>query len=126
MNEMKSLFGRLILFLMVFAGVDIAQAQFNYNAGYAQYGDVLVCFRPTSTGSYDLVVDAGSITTFTALTTGQKITINPTYYNGSQLAYIGTNGISWAVFACERLPGPKSTNNIWVTRARASLNTQSV
>jgi len=112
------------LFLAIYAATGTAQAQFNYNPGVGQFGDLLVCFRPAA-GSYDLVVDAGPVTAFTSLTTGQKITINPTYYNGSQLSYVGTNNISWSAFACQRLPGAHPTNNIWVTRARTSLNTQS-
>lgn len=109
---------------MFCAGAGVTQAQFNYNDGIGQYGDLLICFRPAS-GAYDLVVDAGPVTTFINLPTGQKIGINPTYYNGSQLAYTGTNNIYWSALACQRLPGTHSTNNIWVTRLRTSLNTQS-
>ena len=74
--------------------------QFSYNSGLGALGDVLVCFRPTSSGSYDLVVDAGSISTFTALTRGQSITIDPSFYAGTLLSYTGTNSISWSAFAC--------------------------
>jgi len=101
-----------------------AQAQFSYNTGVGAYGDLLVCFRPNS-GSYDLVVDAGSITTFTSLANGQTITIDPAYYTGTLLAYEGTNNIHWSAFACQRLPGASSTNNIWITRPRSNPNVQS-
>jgi len=124
MKEKKSFVWKSILLLTVCGGTGAAQAQFNYNAGLGQPGDVLVCFRPAS-GSYDLVVDAGPVTAFTALATGQKITISPTYYDGSQLHYVGTNSIYFCAVACERLPGAHATNNVWVTRPRASLNNQS-
>lgn len=101
-----------------------AQAQFSYNTGSGANGDLLVCFRPNS-GSYDLVVDAGSVSTFTNLAKGQSITIDPAYYTGTQLSYEGTNNISWSAFACERLPGFPSTNNIWITRPRTSPFVQS-
>lgn len=96
--------------------------QFSYNSGLGALGDVLVCFRPTSSGSYDLVVDAGSISTFTSLTRGQSININPSFYAGTLLSYTGTNSISWAAFACQRASG---NNNIWITRPRSSSGVQS-
>ncbi len=102
-----------------------AQAQgFSYNTGSGANGDLLVCFRPNS-GSYDLVVDAGSVSTFTNLAKGQSITIDPAYYTGTLLAYEGTNNIHWSAFACERLSGFPSTNNIWITRPRTSQYVQS-
>lgn len=102
-----------------------AHAQFSYNSGIGANGDVLVCFRPAS-GSYDLVVDAGSITTFTGLATGSSITINPTDYSGVLLSYIGTNDIFFSAEACERLSGAHSTNNIWITRPRTNNFVQSM
>jgi hypothetical protein len=109
----------------LFVVCGVAQAQtFTYNQGQGQFGDVLVCFRPVS-GAYDLVVDAGPVTAFTALANGQHITVNPTYYNGSQLAFIGTNNIFFSAMACQRLPGSHATNNLWLTRPRANVNTQS-
>jgi hypothetical protein len=121
MKEKISSVQKAILSLLFCMGTGTAQAQFTYNSGQGQYGDLLVCFRPAS-GTYDLVVDAGPLTAFTGLTTGQRITINPTYYNGSQLALVGTNNIYWCAIACQRV----ATKNIWVTRPRTSLNTQSV
>jgi len=124
MNETKSIFRGAILCLAILTSAGTARAQFSYNAGVGQYGDLLVCFRPAS-GTYDLVVDAGPVTAFINLPIGQKITVNPTYYNGAQLAYVGTNNIFFSALACQRLPGAHATNNLWVTRARSSLNTQS-
>jgi len=92
------------------------QAQtFNYNPD-----DLLVCFRNTLSPINDLVVDAGPISTFTSLATGQKITI--TQYTGSQLAQVGTNGIAWSVFACDN--NSPVDENLWVTRPRSDYNTQ--
>ena len=119
MKEIKSLFGRAVLILTFCAGAGLARAQFTYNDGIGQNGDLLVCFRPAS-GSYDLVVDCGSVSAFTNLTVGQKIAIT-NYYSPSQLKYTGTNNLYWSAMASARPPG-----NIWVTRPRASLNTQSV
>jgi hypothetical protein len=119
MNEMKPFFGKLVLALTLCAGAGVARAQFAYNDGIGQNGDLLVCFRPAS-GSYDLVVDCGSISVFTNLVVGQKITIT-NYYSPSQLKHTGTNNLYWSAMASARPPG-----NIWVTRPRASLNTQSV
>jgi hypothetical protein len=124
MNGIKSLFCKGILLLAICAATGTARAQFNYNSGLQQYGDLLICFRP-STETYDLVVDVGSVTNFTSLAVGSHIVINPTYYDSAKLAYTGTNSIYWSALACQRLPGANSTNNIWVTRARSSLNTQS-
>jgi hypothetical protein len=123
MKLKKFLVQGIIVVLAVLSGADAVQAQFSYGSGLGQYGDLLLCFRANG-GTYDLVVDAGSVATFASLPTGQKITINPNYYSGSQLAYVGTNGVFWSAVACQRLPGTQSTNTIWVTRPRASLNTQ--
>jgi hypothetical protein len=121
MKEIKSLFGRAVLILTFCADAGLARAQFTYNEGIGQYGDLLICFRPAS-GSYDLVVDAGPVTAFTSLTVGQKITIT-NYYSPSQLKYTGTNNIYWCALARQTPGGP--VGNIWVTRPRTSLNTQS-
>ena len=109
----------MVLALTLCAGAGVARAQFAYNDGIGQNGDLLVCFRPAS-GSYDLVVDCGSVSVFTNLVVGQKIAIT-NYYSPSQLKYTGTNN-HLLVRIGERsgLPG-----NIWVTRPRTSLNTQS-
>lgn len=78
-------------------------------------GDVLVCFRGGA-GS-DMVVDAGSISTFTNATHNQRITI--TQYTGTQLAQVGTNSVSWSAFTW------LGDNTLFMTRARTSLNLQS-
>ena len=78
-------------------------------------GDVLVCFQK---GGVDMVVDAGTISTFTGATHNQRIPI--TQYAGTQLAQVGTNSLSWSAFAWQ------SDNTLFVTRARASLNQQTV
>ena len=78
-------------------------------------GDVLVCFRK---GGNDMVVDAGPITTLTNAAVNQKIPI--TQYTGDQLASVGTNGVSWSAFAWA------ADNTLFVTRARTSLDSQTV
>ena len=118
MNNRKSWFEKATLFLTICAATGTAQGQFTYNDGIGQNGDLLVCFRPAS-GPYDLVVDCGSVSAFTNLAVGQKIDIT-TYYSPSRLSYTGTNNLYWSAMASARPPG-----NIWVTRPRTSLNTQS-
>ena len=93
-----------------------AQAQFAYNSG-----DVLVCFRNTATPTYDLIVDAGSVTTFTNMAAGSKTTIG---CPATTLAKVGTNNVAWCACAAyyDFFSSP-STDNTWMTRPRASLNT---
>ena len=76
-------------------------------------GDVLVCFRK---GGNDMVVDAGQISTLTNATPNQRISI--TGYTGTQLAAVGTNGVSWSAFTW------LSDNTLFVTKARTSLDQQ--
>jgi hypothetical protein len=130
MNEIKMLFGRVVLFLAVCAGAGGAQAQvFNYNpGGYGTAGDVLVCFRyvnPTTSalGNYELVVDCGSVATFTNMTAGQTKAIT-TFYSPSLLSYVGTNNIYWSALACYSSADGKSSA-VWMTRPRSDMNTQS-
>jgi hypothetical protein len=76
-------------------------------------GDVLVCFRK---GGNDMVVDAGPFSALTNAAANQRIPI--TQYTGTQLAAVGTNGVSWSAFTW------LSDNTLFVTRARTSLNVQ--
>jgi hypothetical protein len=108
---------------------------FNYNAG-----DVLVCFRKTSGATYDLVVNAGPVSTFTNLTAGSKLVLNPGKYTSAQLGVVGgTNNLSWTVFAYYDASAPAASrytvfmSDPWpdaVTQpdpwARASSSAQSV
>ena len=77
-------------------------------------GDVLICFRK---GGNDLVVDAGPISNFTSLSANQTYPI--TTFTGSQLGYVGTNGVSWSAFTYT------ADNTLYVSKARSSLNLQS-
>jgi hypothetical protein len=65
-----------------------------------------------------MVVDAGPVSTFTGATHNQRIPI--TQYTGTQLAQVGTNSVSWSAFAWQ------SDNTLFVTRARTSLNQQTI
>jgi hypothetical protein len=76
-------------------------------------GDVLVCFRK---GGNDMVVDAGQLSSLTNGTPNQRISI--TGYTGTQLAQVGTNGVSWSAFTW------LNDNTLFVTKARTSLNDQ--
>jgi hypothetical protein len=121
MNLKKSCFGWAAGIASVLVLAENAGAQFTYNSG-----DVLVCFRDNSSGTpiYDLIVDAGSIATFTNLPAGNHITIS---YTSSQLAKVGTNNLAWCVCAAVygNLNTPK-TDDTWITKPRSSLNTQTI
>jgi len=100
------------------ASVSLRAQTFNYNSY-----DLLVCFRVApSGGANDLVVDCGPVSTFTNLATGQKIIVTSNYYTPTQLASVGTNAIAWSAFATDN----QSPNyvNLWMTRPRTDVNTQ--
>lgn len=78
-------------------------------------GDVLLCFRK---GGVDMVVDAGPISTFTGAAHNQRITISQ--YTGTQLAQVGTNGVSWSAFTW------LGDNTLFITRPRSSVNQQTI
>jgi hypothetical protein len=103
--------GLIALLASCAIGKGVADTLTDYTAGA---GDVLICFR--NGGANDLVVDAGSISTFTNLTADQRYPI--TTYTGAQLAFVGTNGVSWSAFTW------LSDNTLFVSKARTSLNTQ--
>jgi hypothetical protein len=63
-----------------------------------------------------MVVDAGPISTFTGATHNQRISI--TQYTGTQLAQVGTNGVSWSAFTW------LNDNTLFATRPRTSVNAQ--
>jgi len=63
-----------------------------------------------------MVVDAGPISTFTGASHNQRIPI--TQYTGTQLAAVGTNGVSWSAFTW------LGDNTLFITKARTSLNQQ--
>ena len=69
-----------------------AQAQFTYNSY-----DVLVCFRNVASPKYDLIVDAGPISTFTNMAHWHPKKPLPTAR--PQLAKVGTNNVAWCVCA---------------------------
>ena len=69
---------KVALFSAVVVLAGSAQAQFTYNSG-----DVLVCFRNVASPTYDLIVDAGPVLTFTNMAIGSKKAIT---YSASQLA----------------------------------------
>jgi len=84
-----------------------------------QTGDVLLCFN--AGGAYNLVVDAGNISTLTNQAPNSRYAIS-TYSPSTQL---GPNissdfsGISWSAFTW------LGDNTLFVTQARTSLNTES-
>jgi hypothetical protein len=110
----------LVAAAMIFSAIQ--SEAFNY-----QYGDLLIGFRQTGGGTYDVVIDAGPAGNFTNLTTGTKITI--TALTGQLLndAFGTTNGLSWSAFGAYDLSYPDESQDgtLFMSRARSSLNTQS-
>ncbi len=80
-------------------------------------GDVLLCFR--NGGVENLVVDVGPISTFTNASPNQRIPL--AQFTVSQLtqAFGGVNGLNWSAFTW------LDNNTLFVSKARAALNTQS-
>jgi hypothetical protein len=81
-------------------------------------GDVLICFRNGST--YNMVVDAGPISSFTnGVTPNQRIPI--TQYTTGQIgtAFGDAGGLDWSAFTW------LGNNTLFVTKQRSSLNAQS-
>src|ERR1043166_9470328 len=98
--------------IALLASVAVGEVSAGTFTNYA-VGDVLVCFRK---GGTRLVVDAGPLSTFTNATPNQRITISQ--YDGTQLAAVGTNGVSWSAFTW------LSDSTLYVTKPRASINSQ--
>jgi hypothetical protein len=80
--------------------------------------DVLLCFR--NGGTYNLVVDAGPISTFTNASPNTRIPI--TQFSAAQLAtaFGGVDGLDWSAFTWDN-----NSSTLFVTRARTSVNLQS-
>lgn len=91
--------GLKLLLVVALALPELANAQFfNYN----QYGDVLAGFRKTGTsrGSYELVVNLGSVTNFLNVTAGSTINISSfTSTNLNHAFATNNNNLQWSVFA---------------------------
>jgi hypothetical protein len=110
--------------LGLLAAADAANAQFFT----ANKGDLLLGFRKTSSGTYELVVNIGNVTNLLALSQGTTVNVNnftaaqlsaafPTYGNLQWSVFSAFSGSSaWAGF-------PAST--IWSTVARSTTNVQS-
>lgn len=131
MNSLKT--NRVMLSLLAtltLPGMAAAQL-FTYN----QYGDLMVGFRKTgiNAGSYEMVVNLGSVTNYLKMSAGT--TANISNFSAAQLtdAFPGGFGnLQWSAFAA--FPGslnpwvtplgsfPKNT--LWVTLPSADANTQ--
>jgi hypothetical protein len=122
MNFFKSLSPGKVFYagvLMVLA-VSVQAQTFSYNVG-----DLLIGFRQTAGGTYDLVINAGPVSTFTNLVTGGKIVITSLAGSLLKSAFTTTNGLSWSAFACYDASVPSQKNTLFMSRPRADVNTQS-
>jgi len=107
-----------------------AQTAFKYNRS-----DLLIGFRITpgsgASGSYELVVDAGPITTYANLASGSKITVTNLTLTKLNNTFSDLNNLSWAAFAdvSTNQLSAGSTNyplkTLWMSAPRSDLNTQS-
>lgn len=111
--------GTVAVLMSIMAAGSISASAFQY-----ANKDVLVGFR--NGGAQDLVVNAGTISNFLSLTTGEKITIN---VDSGQLsgAFSDLNNLSLAVMSCVSSIGDTNypLDTLWLSRPRADLNTQS-
>jgi hypothetical protein len=83
-------------------------------------GDVLISFRTDPHGTYNMVVDAGPLSTLTnGVTPNQRISI--AQYTSSQLtaAFGSVDGLDWSAYTWA------SDNTLFLTKARPSLNSKS-
>ncbi|HEY2329839.1 MAG TPA: hypothetical protein VGI63_08510 [Verrucomicrobiae bacterium] len=99
--------------IALLAGFAAAEALAGTLTSYTT-GDVLLCFRKP--GTYDLVVDAGQISSYTNVAPNTRITVNQ--YTGGQLGEVGTNGVSWSAFTWS------DDYTLFITKPRVSLDTQ--
>jgi len=113
-----------VALLAVFAGLTASEIYAGTLTSYA-VGDVLVCFRKTSSSGNDLVVDAGQISTYTNTTVNQRIPISG--YTGNQLALVGTNSIDFSAFTWfdDSVSQVNAQWTLFATRARVTPYVQS-
>ena len=100
-----------------------ANAQtFSYNNG-----NLLVGFRLTAGGVNDLVINAGSASTFTNMAAGTTINVANFTPSMLQTAFGDTNNLSFSAFGCFDASYPDSAQQktLFMTRARTDINTQS-
>jgi hypothetical protein len=109
----------LIALLISFAATEIWAATLT---NYA-VGDVLICFRKSSSGN-DMVVDAGPIAAFTNASVNQRIPI--TQFTSSQLGLLGTNAVNWSAFTWsdDTVLPVSSQGTLFMTKARSNPNIQ--
>lgn len=130
--------GLKLALLTILALPELTDAQqFTPQFVYNQYGDVLAGFRKTGSfkGSYELVVNLGSVTNFLNISSGT--TTNITNFTSTQLtnAFMDTGSygnLQWSVFSS--FPGSISpwvtplgsfpADTFWVTLPGTNVNTQ--
>lgn len=117
-------FKKSVLSLLFTAAVGSSVQAGDFTGSYYLPGDLLIGFRKTGGGTYDLVVDAGSVATLTNLAPNTRFPI--TAFTGSQLGIVGTNAISWSAFAFfdESILPVSAQHTLFVTDPRDLLNTQ--
>jgi hypothetical protein len=108
--------------IALFAAVTASEVFGGTLTSYVQ-GDVIIGFRKSGVSS-DLVVDLGSISTFTNAAANQRLTFS-SVYTTNQLDLVGLNGLSWDAFTwIDTSGGINNSAILFVSQARSSLNTQ--
>ena len=130
-SSLKRLGMKLALVAMLTLPELVSAQYFNYNST----GDVLLGFRKTGAyqGSYEFVVDAGSITNFLALPAGNSLNISN--YAPAQLSDAFADGyqnLQWSAFSAfgsgfdwVTSLGTFPASTAWYTRARTNATSQS-
>jgi hypothetical protein len=119
----KRLWLRAGFSLTLLAATASAQT-FQYN-----HSDLLIGFRRS--GAPELVINAGPVTNYTRLASGQSLTIASATAGFLNNSVGALNDLSWSAFACvyfNTLSAGSSNypnKTLWVTKARSDLNTQS-
>jgi len=111
---------RTVLLLAIVAASGPAWAGFQYNNQ-----DVVVGFR--GAGSFELVVNAGSVSNLLSVPIGNTITIANLTAGQLTTAFSGgVNSVKWSASACIETDGNPSypLQTLWVTRARSSYDNQ--
>ena len=105
---------------VLLAGVAASDAMAQGSLNSYNEGDVLLCFRKA--GAFDLVVDAGPISTFTSLSANQRYTVpgySPSQFESASGNTMGTNNVFWSAFT---YTGASGNETLYMSRARSAAN----
>lgn len=125
----KSRFHASRHFLALLGVVSLTEAAAHAQNFTANKGDLIAGFRKTgaSQGSYELVVNLGSVTNFEALAAGASTNISTYAPINLSSAFSSFNNLQWSVFGSFSQTtnwGAFPPSTLWYTKARTSIGTQ--